>query len=84
MKKLLLILAVVSISVLTFGQTKQTTTTTTIKADTTKVMHKKTGTATDKATTKTVAPKDMNKATTKTVAPKDMNNAKKDTTNVKK
>ena len=81
MKKLLLILAVVSISVLTFGQTKQTTT---IKADTTKVMHKKTGTATDKATTKTVAPKDMNKATTKTVAPKDMNNAKKDTTNVKK
>ena len=80
MKKLLLILAVVSLSVLTFGQTKQTTT----KADTTKVMHKKTGTATDKATTKTVAPKDMNKATTKTVAPKDMNKAKKDTTNVNK
>lgn len=70
MKKLLLILAVVSLSVLTFGQTKQTTTTKT-KADTTKVMHKKTGTATDKATTKTVAPKDMNKA-------------KKDTTNVNK
>ena len=49
MKKLLLILAVVSLSVLTFGQTKQTTTTKT-KADTTKVMHKKSGTDTTKAT----------------------------------
>jgi hypothetical protein len=67
MKKLLLIIAVVSLSVLTFGQTKQTTTTTTkTKADTTKVMHKKAGTATDKAATKTVAPKDMNKAKTDT------------------
>jgi len=70
MKKLLLILAVVSLSVLTFGQTKQTTTTKT-KADTTKVMHKKSGTDTTKATTKTMAPKDMNKM-------------KKDTTKVKK
>jgi hypothetical protein len=70
MKKVLLVLAIVSLSVLTFGQTKQTTTTKT-KADTTKVMHKKSGTAATKATTKTVAPKDMNKA-------------KKDTTKVKK
>jgi hypothetical protein len=71
MKKALLILAVVSLSVLSFGQQKQTTTTTKTKADTTKMVHKKSGAATTKAATKTVAPKDMNKA-------------KKDTTKVKK
>ena len=70
MKKLLLVLAVVSLSVLTFGQTQQTTTRKT-KADTTKVMHKKSGIDTTKASTKTMAPKDMNKA-------------KKDTTKIKK
>jgi hypothetical protein len=71
MKKVLLILAIVSLSVLTFGQTKQTTTTPKTKADTTKVVHKKAGTA-----AATTAPK--------TTAPKDMNKAKKDTTKVKK
>jgi|WetSurMetagenome_2_1015567.scaffolds.fasta_scaffold966996_1 hypothetical protein len=70
MKKALLILAVVSLSVLSFGQQKQTTTTKT-KADTTKMVHKKSGAATTKAATKTVAPNDMNKT-------------KKDTGKVKK
>ena len=49
MKKVLLVLAVVSLSLLSFGQQKQTTTTKT-KADTTKVVKKNPATVQKKST----------------------------------
>jgi hypothetical protein len=70
MKKLAFILAVVFLSVSAFGQTKQTTTTTT-KADTTKTMHKKTGTSDKKWGSDTTKMGGMHKT-------------KKDTTKIKK